>query len=266
MLTLITKQKIYSVLRISAAMCFIGHGAFGIITKPVWCHYFAVFGIGNTLAYKMMPVVGVADILMGLMLLVYPVRIIVLWLVVWGFITAALRPLSGEAFPELIERAGNFGAPLVLLMLSDNSEKKFKALFKKIEPVKAIDRELLSNVNFVLRLIIFMLFLGHGWLNLAGKQGLLNQYASLGFSNPAHVAQLIGLFELIAAVSVLLRPASSVLIALLVWKIASELFYPHWEIFEWIERGGSYGCILTLLLTLHFSVSRLNSKAILYKV
>jgi hypothetical protein len=33
---------------------------------------------------------------------------------------------------------------------------------------------------------------------------------------------------------------------LLVWKMGTELFYPHWEAFEWMERGGSYGAILAL--------------------
>jgi hypothetical protein len=33
--------------------------------------------------------------------------------------------------------------------------------------------------------------------------------------------------------------------------MGTELFYPHWEMFEWIERGGSYGCLLALLLTLN---------------
>jgi hypothetical protein len=40
------------------------------------------------------------------------------------------------------------------------------------------------------------------------------------------------------------------LIVLLVWKMGTELFYPHWEAFEWIERGGSYGAILALWLIL----------------
>jgi hypothetical protein len=26
----------------------------------------------------------------------------------------------------------------------------------------------------------------------------------------------------------------------------SELFYPHWEVFEFVERGGSYAAILAL--------------------
>src|SRR5215467_7198094 len=101
------EQKIHYTLRIAAAMCFIGHGSFGIITKEIWTNYFAVFGIGHDTAYAMMPYVGGIDILFGLMILFYPVRIIAGWLVVWGLITAALRPLSGEPFAELIERGGN---------------------------------------------------------------------------------------------------------------------------------------------------------------
>ena len=99
-------------------MCFIGHGAFGIITKPIWCNYFGVFGIGQDLAYRLMPLVGGIDILLGLALLFYPIRAVAAWLVVWGFITASLRPFSGEPFAEMIERAGNYGAPLALLLLS----------------------------------------------------------------------------------------------------------------------------------------------------
>src|SRR5215475_5974241 len=86
-------QSIHYTLRIAAAMCFIGHGAFGIITKPIWCNYFAVAGIGHDTAYTLMPVVGTADILMGLSLLFYPIRGAAAWLVVWGIITASLRPL-----------------------------------------------------------------------------------------------------------------------------------------------------------------------------
>src|SRR5271156_6498838 len=78
------EEKVHYTLRIAAAMCFIGHGAFGIITKPIWCNYFAVFGIGHGLAYRLMPFVGVMDILLGLSLLIYPIRAVAGWLVVWG--------------------------------------------------------------------------------------------------------------------------------------------------------------------------------------
>src|ERR1700761_5555556 len=95
-------KKLHYVLRLAIAMCFIGHGAFGIITKPIWVNYFAVFGIGQVWAYKLMPVLGAFDILLGLVILVKPLRVIAVWLVVWGLVTAALRPLSGEPFAEFI--------------------------------------------------------------------------------------------------------------------------------------------------------------------
>ena len=52
MKALTNPQKIHYTLRIAAAMCFIGHGAFGIITKPIWCNYFALFGIDNWDAWR----------------------------------------------------------------------------------------------------------------------------------------------------------------------------------------------------------------------
>jgi len=242
-------------------MCFIGHGAFGIITKPIWCNYFAVAGIGHDLAYRLMPLVGVADILCGLCLLVYPLRAVAAWLVCWGLITASMRPLSGEPFAEMIERAGNYCAPLALLLLSGISggrEKKVglpgKAigggLLSRLDPHSRPDERGFRMVLLTLRIAVFLLLLGHGWLNLIEKKSLLQQYTALGFSQPVQVARLVGMFELLAAVAVLVRPVRPLLLAFFVWKMATELFYPQWEAFEWIERGGSYGCLLALWFAL----------------
>jgi hypothetical protein len=239
------EQKIYYTLRIAAAMCFIGHGAFGIITKPIWCNYFAVFGIGHDLAYKLMPVVGSIDILMGIILLIYPIRAVALWLVIWGLVTASLRPLSGEPFAELIERAGNFGAPLALLLLCGGG-KNTGSWFKQMSPNIHADAKKIAQVALCLRIVVFLLLIGHGWLNLIHKKGLIEQYTRLGFSNPFEIARTVGLFEIISAFAILIKPLAPVLLLLLLWKAASELYYPHYEIFEWIERGGSYGSLLAL--------------------
>ena len=243
-------ERMHYTLRIASAMCFIGHGAFGIITKPIWCNYFAVFGIGHDLAYRIMPVVGTVDILLGLSLLVYPVRIVAGWLIFWGLITASLRPLSGESFGELIERAGNYGAPLALLLLSAPGGRGFKAWLSKIDAHPHPDVRTMKRVTWCLRFVVFLLLVGHGWLNLIEKKGLLQQYTALGFSNPANVARMAGAFELLAAVAVLVRPVRTLLLAFFIWKMATELFYPHWEVFEWVERGGSYGCLLALWLAI----------------
>ena len=230
-------------------MCFIGHGTFGILTKPIWCNYFAVFGIGHDLAYRLMPFVGAVDLLMGISLLVYPVRAVAGWLVCWGFVTACLRPISGEPVGELIERAGNFGAPLALLLLSP-SGGGLKSWWSRIDPNPRPDARTSARVFVCLRILVFLLLLGHGWLNWIEKKSLLQQYAVLGFDNPIRTAHLVGILEMGAALTILLRPARWVLFTLFVWKIATELFYPHWEAFEWIERGGSYGSILALWFAL----------------
>jgi hypothetical protein len=241
-------KDLHYTLRIASAMCFIGHGAFGIITKPIWCNYFAVFGIGHDLAYRLMPVLGSVDILLGLSLLFYPTRAALAWLVGWGALTAFLRPLSGEPWAEFIERAGNYGAPLALLLLSGR-----KPLWSRLDAQPRADKATLNRVITCLRVVVFLLLLGHGWVNWIGKKSLLAQYATLGFSNPIHIAHSVGIFEMIAAVSILIKSVRPLLLVLLVWKAGTELFYPHWELFEWIERAGSYGSLVALWFALRQS-------------
>lgn len=248
--TIPLQQKLHYTLRFAVAMCFIGHGIFGIITKPVWCNYFAVFGVSSPMAYQLMPPLGVVDILLGITMLVYPMRVIPLWLVIWGFITAMLRPLSGEPLGEFIERAANFGTPLALLLMSAGTGESIKSWFMPIDPNSQADAKTLSRVITCLRIVVFLLLAGHGWLNLIEKKGLIGQYTRLGFSNPATVAHLVGAFEITAGIAVLVRPFRSLLLALFIWKITTELFYPHYEMVEWIERGGSYGAILALWFAL----------------
>jgi hypothetical protein len=239
------EQKLHYTLRFGVAMCFIGHGAFGIITKPIWANYFAVFGINHDWAFRLMPITGAFDILLGIIMLIRPMRAIALWLVIWGLVTASLRPLSGEPFAELIERAGNFGAPIALLILSGGI-KNIRELFTPINPNTKLDIKRAALLLTCLQIVAFLLLAGHGWLNLVEKRGLLEQYSRLGFTSLANTAHIVGTFEVIAGLLILIRPLRPVLFLLLVWKIATELFYPHYEVFEWVERGGSYCTLLAL--------------------
>lgn len=252
--SLSSEQKIYYTLLLAVAMCFIGHGAFGIITKPVWVNYFAVFGIGRDMAYRLMPFVGIFDIMLGVAVLLYPSRAIVGWLVIWGLLTALLRPLSGEPVAETVERAGNYGAPLALLILTWPRSGNVSWL-AAVRPSFAVEPRTWRNVKICLRIVVFLLLAGHGWLNLLEKKGLLDQYTSIGFDNPAAVARFVGIFEVAAALFVLVRPLAPVLMFLLLWKMATEMFYPHYVWFEWIERGGSYASILALWFALRATAS-----------
>src|SRR5262252_3710694 len=107
---------VYWMLRIACAAEFIGHGAFGIITKADWVPYFGVVGIPPELAWKLMPVIGTVDITLGLLVgLVRPLRIVLLYMAIWGFLTATVRPLAGESIWEFIERVPNWAIPLAFL-------------------------------------------------------------------------------------------------------------------------------------------------------
>jgi hypothetical protein len=139
---------------------------------------------------------------------------------------------------------------LALLILSGEVSTRFRKMITAVKPGIQIDMKTLGLVTTCLRFVVFLLLAGHGWLNVMEKKGIVDQYRMLGFVNPAKTAQFIGIFEIIAGLAVLIRPIRSFVLILFIWKVTSELFYPHYELFEWIERGGSYGCILALWFAL----------------
>lgn len=118
------------VLRIAVAGEFIGHGVFALQGKKDWIAWFAKFGVSDAeLAAQLLFVVGLMDILVALIVLFKPIRVALLWAVVWGFWTALLRPLVGMPVWDFVERWANWGAPLALLFMV-GWPKTFKGWFK----------------------------------------------------------------------------------------------------------------------------------------
>ena len=112
------RDPLYWLLRIACAAEFVGHGAFGIITKAAWVPYFGVLGIPPELAWKLMPVIGTVDITVGLVVgLIRPARVLLLYMATWGLLTATIRPLAGEPIWEFVERVPNWAIPLVFLLI-----------------------------------------------------------------------------------------------------------------------------------------------------
>lgn len=106
------------VLRISVAGEFIGHGVFALQGKKDWIGWFAKFGVSDPgVATQLLLLVGAIDIALAILLLVKPVRIVLLWMVFWGFWTALLRPIVGMPIWDFVERSANWGAPLALIFL-----------------------------------------------------------------------------------------------------------------------------------------------------
>ncbi len=106
------------VLRIAVAGEFIGHGVFALQGKKDWIGWLAKFGVSDPeMAKQLLFVIGVMDVFLALLILVKPVRSALLWMAVWGFWTALLRPLVGMPVWDFVERWANWGAPLALLLL-----------------------------------------------------------------------------------------------------------------------------------------------------
>jgi hypothetical protein len=253
-------RRIHWILRLGAAACFIGHGAFGIITKAAWVPYFSVVGIGPDTAYTLMPVVGTVDILMGVAVLFSPRPFVLLYMAVWALWTALLRPLSGEPVFETLERAGNYGVPLAMLLLI-GWPTTARGWFTGFDGVVADAR----TIAWILRVTTALLLFGHGALQaITGKAMFAAHYAALGL--PATAVSTLGAAEVTAAVIVLFAPTPPLLVGIAIWKLATEALFPisGAPIWEFIERGGSYAAPLALaLLSLKgnaFLTSRGNSQ------
>lgn len=122
------------VLRIAVAGEFVGHGVFALQGKKAWLGWISqLTGASEVLSVQLLSLIGIADILVALIILVRPVRIVVLWAAIWGFWTALVRPIVGEPIWDFVERWANWGAPLALLFIL-GFPKTFVDLFS-LKPV-----------------------------------------------------------------------------------------------------------------------------------
>ena len=241
------RRRLHWCLRLGAAACFVGHGAFGIITKAAWVPYFGLVGIPADVAYVLMPVVGTIDILMGLAVLVSPRPAVLLYMAVWALWTALLRPLTGESAFETLERAGNYGVPLAMLLMM-GWPRSLGGWFSSGDGTPASPLTLRRALQWTTAVLLF----GHGALAaVTGKPLFATHYAALGL--PGSIAPYIGGVEMIVALAALFLPIPAVFIAIAAWKIATEALFPiaGAPIWEFIERAGSYAApIGVALLTL----------------
>jgi hypothetical protein len=248
-------------LRIGAFLCFVGHGAFGIMTKEGWVRYFAVAGIGREKAFDLMPLIGTLDITLGIAILFRPLPITVAWMILWAVWTALLRPLSGESAWEALERAGNYGVPAALFILMV-PPRSFRDLFRNAT-MRPQSPKVLEQIRRVLTATVVLLLVGHGALGVIGKTGLVTNYASVVPSTvAATMTPLFGWFEIALAALVAFWQRPGFLIGIAVWKLATEsLFFvagaPAWEI---VERGGSYAAPIALALLVAMTTAHTSEK------
>lgn len=110
-----TNKKIEWLLRVGIAGEFIGHGLLAINGKADWIGWIIkMVGVSTPTATTLLLLIGIADVIMALISLVKPVRPLLLWMALWGFWTALVRPLIGVGWLDFVERSANWAAPLAL--------------------------------------------------------------------------------------------------------------------------------------------------------
>lgn len=104
-------------LRMAVFGTYLGHGVFALLIKKSWIPYFTAVGISESTAIILLPLIGLLDIIVAIFVLIKPIRVILVWAVLWAFVTALIRPISGEPVWDFVERTANWAAPLALLYL-----------------------------------------------------------------------------------------------------------------------------------------------------
>jgi hypothetical protein len=244
-----TEAAPYWILRVGAALCFIGHGAFGFITKAAWVPYFGLVGISESWAYTLMPLIGAVDVTVGMAVLFAPRRVALGYMALWAVWTALLRPFSGDSVFEAVERAGNYGVPFALLLYSGfpRTSGDWLGRVTALPPSRAQ----LDLVKRALHVTTVMLLAGHGALGaITGKAVLAKHFAALGMTGS--IAPVLGWGELALAACIAVRPSVALLVVAAAWKLASESLFlvagdPVWEL---VERAGSYAAPFALALLL----------------
>ena len=105
------------ILRLACFGIFAGHGAFALEAHAPWLRFFPAVGLELGFGRAIMPWIGGLDVALAILVLFRPIPAALVWMSFWALWTAALRPLAGDSLFAFVERSGNFGAPLALLLL-----------------------------------------------------------------------------------------------------------------------------------------------------
>jgi len=286
--------QVHWTLRVTVALCFIGHGTWGLITKSGWLPFFASQGIEPEIAWTMQPLIGAFDIAMAGLLLCKPRRIVVAWMFLWALWTAILRPLAGNLTKvqledgtwkvilneasmnvpkmqtwEFWERAGNWGPPFMLLILGGTFVMKWKDWFAPYKD--QLSEGAINVVFFACRVCLAALLIGHAGFGFAvGKQMLINHWQSIGIDADLSFITAVGYAELALGLAVFIFPIRPLIWLALVWKLFTEFLYVPADtvkgmgfinIFEWIERWGDYGIPVAMLFIINYRIAKKKAQA-----
>jgi uncharacterized membrane protein YphA (DoxX/SURF4 family) len=112
------------VLRIGLAATFFGHGWVAFSGNATWIGYLTCVGFEQATAEFLLPHIGILDGLVAAMLLFKPNKALFFWALGWLILIAAIRPLCGESWIELVKRGGYIACAMGLILLRKNINYK----------------------------------------------------------------------------------------------------------------------------------------------
>lgn len=112
-------------------------------------------------------------------------------------------------------------------------------------------------IEWILRIAVFGEFLGHGVFALSGKKDWLGWISQLTGASDVVAVQLlslIGLLDILVALSILIRPMRIVLLWAAIWGFWTALLRPivGEPIWDFFEEWTNWGAPLALLFLLGF--------------
>lgn len=250
------EERMFFLLRFGILGCFVGHGAWGLIGKESWLTFFNVFYFPESISRIAMPIVGLMDITVGVVLFFAPSRRWLWWAAIWTIFTALLRPSAGMGMSEFFERAGNYGVPLAMLYLTASIQPRLQFAgaihFQDIQWEK-------YHLGFerILRWSLFLLLAGHGGLAFFNEHPVITKHLDfIGWGASRSNIMIFGAFEVLLALVVLLRPRiAGLMVFVLFYKLVTESLHPiaghSRDVFETIERMGDY--VIPLILIAYYA-------------
>jgi hypothetical protein len=108
------RRAVAWILRLTTVLLLAGHGALGLLGKPLLASHYASVGIHSE---GFETAVGAFECLLAAAVLVRPARGLLLSVVLWKLLTEFLSPVAGLPLWVFVEHAGSYAAPLALALL-----------------------------------------------------------------------------------------------------------------------------------------------------
>lgn len=110
------------------------------------------------------------------------------------------------------------------------------------------------SIQYLLRIAVFLTFLGHGLVAVGGNVKWLVYLETIGFSveQAKQLIPIIGIIDILVAFIVLIRPVKYVVLWAVIWAFSAALIRPFSgeSILAFVERGSNWITPLALYFLL----------------